>query len=343
MDPSNNPETPPQPFNNPPLQPTPARSVVRPVLKFIGILLLILVYTGLVMFGSIWGYKKHAAQQAVDKQNQINPHHVVQQALVSNLATTSFHRHITYRDNVDRGMLVTWDIDTDISNPRDPKTAGTLSVNYLRNKQTYTQTLEFVALEAKSGRHTVYARMVQGNEITGASKDWFLFDFYRPYYLDPFNKSALYYRDNKFDMFSSNAKAVGFQSFKGFDLSQYNSPGTYIIVANMRDSQEKAKIVSELQNDKAYVLQNCSKNETISWCGGSTNTGGISSIDINLATSEGLGETPGLDFEATPIWLTADNKTKRLIKLEVDAPGSDKYITQFSMYNRPLTISAPTL
>lgn len=318
--------------------------IIRTALKIIGLVIAIAAYTGIVSFSSIALYKKSQKDRINAINNAINPHKIVQQALVNDLSLNTVTRHVTYRDNIDRGMLVTWDTKSDFSNYRDPKSSGTLTVNYVRGKTNNTQQVEFVAVKgADEYTNKVYVRMVKGNEITNASSDWYTFQTSSSWTVD--NLKDLYQRNESKNSFTSQIQIPGFDNFKGFNIPEYNSPAAYIITAKLRDTQEKAKIVSELQNDKAYALQNCDHNTELSWCSGSTNTGGLSSINTNLATSEGgSGGLTGQVINSSQFWFTADNSKKQITKLEVDVSytgNSDKYIVEYSNYGQAVMINIP--
>ncbi len=325
----------------PPIYPGPTDAHHKPKPKLFKTLLIILgvvAYTAAVAYISIIGYRELKAHNDSVQQSKINPHVVVQQGLVNLLDTKSVTRHITYRDNLDKSMLVTWDIDSDFSNTRDPKSHGILTIDYLLGTAHLTQKLEFYAVKATRYQNNLYFRMTEGNAITNAPKNWFLLGSSD---IISFERKDLFQRDANINLFGLNAKATGFEKFKGFNFFLYNNPAFYFVIGDMRDSPEKAKIISEITNDKAYVLQDCAKDRTSSWCSGSFNTGGLASITSNYASSEGEGSEPGLKFDSTQFWLTANNQTKNIDKFEVGSNDSDKFVVTYSKYNQPVSITLP--
>ncbi|HSH55648.1 MAG TPA: hypothetical protein VK983_02360 [Candidatus Limnocylindrales bacterium] len=301
----------------------------------------LLAYTATVAFAAVAIHSSRLAEAEKVRQQQIVPNEVIRQGLKQLVDTKTVTRTITYRDSIDRSMLVRWDIASDFSNTRAPKSKGVLTVDYLVGQSRHIQKLEFVAVKPKKYHNALYFRMIEGNEYTNASKEWFSVTAYDMTSFGRLSSHQLYQRDELSDIYRLGDTARGFEKFNGFDFSLFNSPAFYLITGDMRDGAEKAKIIDEIRNDKAYVLNDCSKNAPSSWCGGSFNTGGMASITANYATSEGLGTEPGLKFDAARFWLTADNSTNNIRKLEVSNGGGDKFVVEYSRHNEPVSITVP--
>lgn len=327
-----------QPVLQPASEPAKNQKTPRKYLKYLLVFIILITYSVALSFASIKLYQKKVADNEKAKAAQINPPSIIRQGLTNFLQTKTVKRHITYRDNLDKSMLVTWDIESDFSNPRNPKSHGTLAIEFLAGKEKHIQKLEFIAVKSAKYRNDLYFRITEGNAITNAPKDWFLLSSSD---IISFERKDPYQRDSKINLFGLNKQATGFEKFKGFNFFLYNNPAFYIIIGDMRESPEMDKITSEINNDNAYVLQDCNNDATLSWCSGSFNTGGMASITSNYATSEGLGSEPDLKFDSTHFWLTANNQTKNIEKLEVGNNDSDKFVVTYSQHNQPVSITLP--
>jgi hypothetical protein len=308
------------------------------ITKSIALILVVLLYTAVVVFASIELYQKKVANEARARLQKINPRMTIHDGLVNFLDTKTITREISYRDSIDRSMLVTWKITSDFSNPRDPRSHGTLTINYIADRVARTQELEFVTLKPKPGYNDLYFRMVAGNEFSNAAKDWYKLSSSDIYTYQP---RLMHQRDPEVNLFGINGKATGFEKFKGFDFFLYNDPAFYVITGQMRESSEKKKIISEIYNDKAYVLLGCEHNLARSWCHGAFNTAGMASIIPNYAASEGLGSKPGLKFEPSHFWFTANNQSRTIKSLEVGSGDADKIRIVYSNHNQPVSIPIP--
>lgn len=319
--------------DNPPTKPK-----GKKVAKLILLLFVILIYTVAVAFASIKLYQKSVADDERDRLQRINPPALIRDGLVNLLDTKTITREISYRDTVDKSMLVTWKISSDFSNPRDPKSYGTLTLDYIADRDARTQKLEFVTLKPASGYNDLYFRMVAGNELTNASKDWYKLSSSNIYTPQP---RPMHQRDPQVNLFGLNHKAIGFEKFKGFDFFLYNDPAFYLVSGDMREGPEKEKIISEINNDKAYVLQNCDHDLVRSWCGGVLDAGGMASISPNYSNLEGLGAAVGLKVAPTPFWITANNQSKTIEKLEAGSKDKDKVTIIYSKPNQPVSVMIP--
>lgn len=316
----------------------PRKSNRKKAVRLVLFILAVIIYTATTAFASISWYQKRAADEEKARLERINPSSIVRDGLVGLLDTKTIARTISYRDDTDKSMLVEWKITSNFSNPRDPKTHGTLTINYIADRAAHTQELEFSTFKTKPGYNDLYFRMVAGNELTGASKDWYKLSSSDIHTSQP---RPVHQRDPKVNLFGLNNKAVGFEKFRGFDFFLYNDPAFYVITGDMRESPEKKKIISEIYNDKAYVLMGCDHNLVRSWCHGAFNTAGMASIVPNYAASEGLGSRPGLMFGPSHFWLTANNKSKTIETLEVGNDDSDKLRIVYSKHNQPVSITVP--
>ncbi len=315
-----------------------SRKSAKKALRLVAFILAAIIYTVVTAFASIAWYQKRAADEEKAQLQRINPSSIIRDGLVGFLDTKTITRVISYRDDTDRSMLVEWKLVSDFSNPRDPKTQGTLTINYIADRVARTQELEFVTLKPRPGYNDLYFRMVAGNEYSDAAKDWYKLSSSDIYTNQP---RPVHQRDPKVNLFGLNSKAVGFEKFKGFDFFLYNDAAFYVITGDMRESPEKAKIISEIYNDKAYVLLGCDHNPARSWCHGAFNTAGMASIVPNYAASEGLGSKPGLKFESSHFWLTADNQSRTIKSLEVGGSDADKLRIVYSKHNQPVSITVP--
>ena len=327
--------------DNPALKPKPSR--LKKILKPIGLVLLLVLYTVGVAAAGMWWRDKTVQ----DAYNAIDPRKVVQESLVKNLDLRTVKRHITYRDNADRGMLVDWDLTSDFSNPRDPKTKGFLTLTWLRDKTEYKQKLEMVIVPAKNYTNVGHFRLVEGAELTKAPTDWFTATFSS--YSDGSRSGDLYQRQGSYsygkDSFSSifadTPHKDAMSNFKGFNFSLYTSPAFYMVMSNMREGNDKSNLTDMIRANRPYVMQNCQKSVVEAWCDGQTNSGEMQAVSAKFYESEGFGGS-SLTFEPIHYVMVSDLKTGWLKKFQINAQyGSDSFITEFSGYNEPVEIKAP--
>lgn len=207
----------------------PKQSLPKKSLLVLGIIAGLALYGGVVSYGTAWYLRDQdtKAGQAVD------PRKVVQESLVKNLSLTTVKRHIIYRDNADRGMLVDWDLTSDFGNPRAPKTKGFLTLTWLRDKTEHKQKLEMVILPSKNYTNTGYFRVVEGAELTKAPADWFKVDF-SSYSGEP-RGGKLYERQGSYSygkdsfgsIFANTPYKDAMNNFRGFDFARYSSPASW--------------------------------------------------------------------------------------------------------------------
>ena len=328
-------------YENPtPIQ-KPSRSVTK-ILKPLSLLLVLAVYTFGVAAGSIWWHDKTVQ----DTSNAIDPRKVVQESLVKNLDLKTVKRHITYRDNADRGMLIDWDLTSDFSNTRDPKTKGFLTLTWLRDKTEYRQKLEMVIVSAKNYTNIGYFRMVEGAELTKAPTDWFTTTFSS---YSSGNSGDLYQRQGSYgggrgsssSIFANTPHNDAMRNFRGFNFSLYTSPAFYMVMGDMREGNDKSNLTDMIRANRPYVMQNCQKSDTEAWCDGQTNAGEMQAVSAKFYESEGFGGN-GLTFDPIHYVMVSDLKTGWLKKFQINAQyGSDSLVTTFSGYNEPVEIKAP--
>lgn len=174
------------------------------------------------------------------------------------------------------GMLVDWDLTSDFSNTRQPKTKGFLMITWLRGSTEYEQKLELVVIASDSYKQVGYFRIVEGNGLTNASKDWLKIDKLSELRGNQ-SPNTLYTRQQQFGRhsdkkilraFEGQPRSDEFKNFAGFDFYTYNSPAFYMVMGNMRNRNDKSNIASTIRNNKAYVMQNCQKSTTEAWCDG---------------------------------------------------------------------------
>ena len=307
----------------------------------VGSIVLLIAYSaGLFAVGSWWRDKS-----VQDAHNAIDPKKVVQDSLVKFLDLGTVKRHITYRDNADRGMLVDWDLVSDFSNPRDAKTKGFLTLTWLRDKTEYKQKLEMVLVKGRSYTGTGYFRVVEGAELTGAPKDWFKVSFQS---LSFGSSGKLYERRGGYSngtqsfgsIFSNTPYKDQMKNFSGFDFDKFNSAEFYIIAGNMREGNDKTSLAEMIRANRPYAMQNCDKDQATAWCSGQSNSGEMQAVSGKYYESEGFGGN-SLTFDPIQYWMIADLKTGWLTKFQIDEYGSDSFVTEFSAYNEPVEIKAP--
>ena len=326
-------------------QPTPKpKRSLRKLLKIVSLVLLLVVYTVGVSLGSIWWRDKSVQ----DAHNAIDPRRVVQDLLVKFLDLKTVKRHITYRDNADRGMLVDWDLTSDFSNPRSAKTTGFLTLTWLRDKTEYKQKLEMVLMKGGSYEGTGYFRVVDGADLTGAPKDWFK-AYYQSLSFGPYSSSGkLYDRHGSYSngtqsfgsIFSNTPYKDQMKNFSGFDFEKFNSAEFYIIAGNMREGNDKTSLAEMIRANRPYAMQNCDKDQTTAWCSGQSNSSEMQAVSGKYYESEGFGGN-SLTFGPIQYWMIADLKTGWLTKFQIDEYGSDSFVTEFSAHNEPVEIKAP--
>ncbi|MFZ1812116.1 MAG: hypothetical protein WAU02_01155 [Candidatus Saccharimonadales bacterium] len=324
--------------------PQPPRRIAKP-LKIAGFVILALLYTAGTLAAGAW-WRDTSVKNAA---NAIDPRKVVQESLVKNLDLKTVKRHITYRDNADRGMLVDWDLTSDFSNPRDPRTKGFLTLTWLRDKTEYKQKLEMVILVAESYTNVGYFRMVEGAELTKAPTEWVKVDFSS--YSSDSNGGKLYERAGGYNrdtravvyrsIFDNTPYNDSMKNFHGFDIARFTSPAFYMVMGTMRSGNDKSNLADMIRANRPYVMQNCQKSETEAWCDGQTNSGEMQAVSAKYYESEGMGGN-NLTFDPIYYVMVSDLKTGWLKKFQINAQyGSDSFVTQFSGYNEPVEINAP--
>jgi hypothetical protein len=75
--------------------------------------------------------------------------------------------------------------------------------------------------------------------------------------------------------------------------------------------------------------------------GGVFNVSGMASISPNFSNLEGLGAAVGLKIDPTPFWITANNQSKTIEKLEAGSKDKDRVTIIYSKHNQPVLVTIP--
>lgn len=287
---------------------------LRKRLFIVAVASLVLIIVGGSFAFISWRQNKHRQSAEVLMQRRKT---VVKQGLIDMLSVKQVQRKIQYED--DQHRIITWQFQNDLTDSRSPIAKGTVSISYSKQRDTIKQTMEFVSLKNKRGADLLYFRMIEGNEYTGASKEW--------------------YRGLQRDIRAMKE----FGNFWWLKYDEINSIKGIVVVGNLQDTPYTSKLISEIQEDKAYEFKDCHENATSVWCNGKLIPSGIGSIDTSVAQSEGLSRlnlTEQLQSYHFTVWTS---KGSSGISRFAYTPNNDNkdWTQSFWDINKPFDLATP--